>query len=344
MLPNQFSADNTAHNSTFHQVHAANGQRIPYIGKMVHRDDENIPDEAYDTLRPGQAMSKHINIARAYEWPSDGDYYLRVKQPREGTIYPDIMDTMIKITLKNVASHQHRAAAQQAKRTALAVSMHAPTTAMASPGKLKYEGCSSKKQREIYKWHADARSHVTSAQACTTSSCTSLVRTWFGNIDQRELAYSVTSQFDEMSKRMDNSIYVCDNAAMRRICSGGYTYAFVYPVDQLQKIHLCDFTFKVRDYGEKVQTVMHELSHFNAIGGTNDEVYGEERSQELARISPSKAVKTADNVGYFGKFQKLPFCQSKAGCESRKQEGEAVPEEAMVEAMEANPDVRMAAQ
>ena len=36
--------------------------------------------------------------------------------------------------------------------------------------------------------------------------------------------------------------------------------------------YICDFTFNYPDYSEKVQTVIHELSHFKHIGDTNDNV------------------------------------------------------------------------
>ena len=50
----------------------------------------------------------------------------------------------------------------------------------------------------------------------------------------------------------------------------GRTFAYVYPSDSTQTIYVCEFTFNYPDYAEKVQTVIHELSHFNSIGSTTD--------------------------------------------------------------------------
>ena len=47
---------------------------------------------------------------------------------------------------------------------------------------------------------------------------------------------------------------------------------------------------------EKVQTVIHEMSHFKHIGNTNDNAYGESRCINLAQQNFEKAIKTADSV------------------------------------------------
>merc|ERR1719502_2468843 len=90
-----------------------------------------------------------------------------------------------------------------------------------------------------------------------------------------------------MANVMDSSGYVCEGGMTSRqgsVC-GGSTYAFDYP-----------------DYSEKVQTVIHELSHFNHIGDTNDNAYGESTCMSLAQQDFQRAIQTADNVGYFGKY------------------------------------------
>ena len=120
-----------------------------------------------------------------------------------------------------------------------------------------------------------------------------------------------------MKNKYDNSIYSCpaDNADG---CDGN-TYAYVYPSDTTQKIYICLFTFDHPDYAEKVQTVIHELSHFDSIGGTTDNsksvhtcmphvadravrvAYGQEACYDLAQDSATaaQARSCADSYGYF---------------------------------------------
>merc|ERR1712086_270545 len=99
---------------------------------------------------------------------------------------------------------------------------------------------------------------------------------------------------------------------MRRVC-GGSTFAYVYPTDTQQNVYMCDFTFEYPDYSEKVQTVIHELSHFNHIGNTNDNAYGESTCINLAQSNFQAAIQTADNVGYFGKYANSCYRNAPSG-------------------------------
>ncbi|MFT4636565.1 MAG: peptidyl-Lys metalloendopeptidase [Chitinophagales bacterium] len=49
----------------------------------------------------------------------------------------------------------------------------------------------------------------------------------------------------------------------------------------------------------KAGTIIHELSHFNILGGTVDNVYGQSAARSLARNNPSSAINNADNHEYF---------------------------------------------
>ena len=46
-------------------------------------------------------------------------------------------------------------------------------------------------------------------------------------------------------------------------------------------------------------TLIHELSHFTVVAGTSDFAYGQSAASRLARTSPSRAVRNADNHEYF---------------------------------------------
>jgi peptidyl-Lys metalloendopeptidase len=49
----------------------------------------------------------------------------------------------------------------------------------------------------------------------------------------------------------------------------------------------------------KSGTIIHELSHFNIIAGTRDNVYSQNACRQLAIDNPSVAITTADNHEYF---------------------------------------------
>jgi len=41
------------------------------------------------------------------------------------------------------------------------------------------------------------------------------------------------------------------------------------------------------------------MSHFSAVAGTQDTVYGVAGCKNLAKTNPDKAISNADNLGYF---------------------------------------------
>jgi len=43
-------------------------------------------------------------------------------------------------------------------------------------------------------------------------------------------------------------------------------FAYVYPSDRSQRVHMCPFTFSYSVESEKMQTMIHELAHFDHIG------------------------------------------------------------------------------
>lgn len=88
------------------------------------------------------------------------------------------------------------------------------------------------------------------------------------------------------------------------------TYANVFP-DEPYRINLCPLFFEMPtmgsfapghsdlEYGTREGTLVHEMSHFNAIAGTDDICYGRTDCSALARRAPASAVRNADNYQYF---------------------------------------------
>jgi len=203
--------------------------------------------------------------------------------------------------------HQERTAAREAENEKI--------LAQTSVGAVSYNGCTSSESATLAQWHQDALHKIEAARACTKSSCSSQVDTWFGaSTTQSQFAAGATAQFNTMANVEGNTIYRCEsgNSAMSQVC-GGSTFAYVYPTDTSQNVYMCDFTFNYPDYSEKVQTVIHELSHFNHVGDTNDNAYGESTCINLAQSNFQAAIQTADNVGYFGKYANQCYQNAPSG-------------------------------
>ena len=77
-------------------------------------------------------------------------------------------------------------------------------------------------------------------------------------------------------------------------------YAYVYP-DSPYKIYLCKafWAAPVSGTDSRGGTLIHELSHFTAVAGTDDHVYGQTGAASLAASDPTQALNNADNHEYF---------------------------------------------
>ena len=82
-------------------------------------------------------------------------------------------------------------------------------------------------------------------------------------------------------------------------CTDNY-YAYVYP-NSPYEIWLCNAFWSAPATGtdSKAGTLVHELSHFNVVAGTDDHAYGQSACKSLATSNPSRAVDNADSHEYF---------------------------------------------
>ena len=82
-------------------------------------------------------------------------------------------------------------------------------------------------------------------------------------------------------------------------CNDSY-YAYVYP-SAPYKIYVCNAFWSAPLTGtdSKAGTLVHEMSHFNAVAGTDDHAYGKTAAGNLANSNPTKALDNADSHEYF---------------------------------------------
>ena len=77
-------------------------------------------------------------------------------------------------------------------------------------------------------------------------------------------------------------------------------YAYVYS-NQPYTIYLCNAFWNAPSTGtdSKAGTLIHEMSHFSVVAGTDDWAYGQSAARNLAIRSPKRAVDNADSHEYF---------------------------------------------
>jgi peptidyl-Lys metalloendopeptidase len=77
-------------------------------------------------------------------------------------------------------------------------------------------------------------------------------------------------------------------------------YAYVYPAEPY-KIYVCRVFWSAPALGTDSQagTLIHEMSHFTVVAGTDDWAYGQTAARALADEDPVKALDNADSHEYF---------------------------------------------
>ena len=117
--------------------------------------------------------------------------------------------------------------------------------------------------------------------------------TWFGAVNATRYTTG-KNHFDAIQAAFATKPITVDCG-----CKKTY-YAYVYPT-QPYKIYVCKafWSAPVTGTDSRAGTLIHEMSHFNVVAGTDDHVYGQSGAKSLAISNPDNALDNADNHEYF---------------------------------------------
>jgi len=124
---------------------------------------------------------------------------------------------------------------------------------------------------------------------------------WFGGYTASRYE-SVLSTFEKTAAAIESG-----NININCGCSESY-YAYVYP-NNPYNIYVCATYWRSSRTGvnSRAGTIVHELSHFNVVGRTDDHAYGVGAATSLALTDPNRATDNADNYEYFA--ENTPFVE-----------------------------------
>jgi len=127
----------------------------------------------------------------------------------------------------------------------------------------------------------------------SASNTSTRYNTWFGAATSARYNTAV-AHYDAINDAIDNQPITFDCS-----CKKSY-FAYVYPT-QPYKVYMCRAFWNANELGtdSRAGTIVHELSHFNAVAGTDDVVYGQSGAQSLANSDPDQALNNADSHEYF---------------------------------------------
>jgi len=126
-----------------------------------------------------------------------------------------------------------------------------------------------------------------------TASGTRRYVEWFGKFKQTRWN-KVQDHFNKIDDAFKTKPLTLDCS-----CTSS-AYAYVFP-GQPYKIYLCNAFWSAPMTGtdSKAGTLIHEMSHFTVVAGTDDHAYGQTAARNLAKSNPKLAVDNADSHEYF---------------------------------------------
>ncbi|MCS0589441.1 M35 family metallo-endopeptidase [Massilia norwichensis] len=261
------------------------GLPVRYLGIQVKRAAPTPAD--YIALKPGASRSVKVELSALYDMGTTGAYSVRWRDgatqlfSRPGVArtaaLPDAMPASIWID-----SRLPRGALDTGGATA-------------EGGGLSFSRCSNAQQETI-------AAAAQAAQAMAQDAGVYLQRTelgpryagWFGAPDPARSS-TVTRHFEAIKDAFANKPVTVDCG-----CKESY-YAYVYP-NQPYKIYVCKAFWSAPLTGtdSKGGTLVHEMSHFTVVAGTDDLAYGQPAARQLAASDPARAINNADSHEYFG--------------------------------------------
>lgn len=283
------------------------GAKVAYTGALIKRGKPTQAD--YYLLKPGASHTVKVELSSLYDMSVSGDYAIRYR-----TASPDLF-------LTTLATNNGRAGAAavnggasdigelQSGAAQVYIEGRLPRGAESpimqalkrpdgggtvSPAGLSYASCTASQQSTV-------ASAISAAKTMSNGSVTYMAKTsmgprytkWFGAVNATRQA-RVKANFAAIKDGFDNRNVVVDCS-----CKQSY-YAYVYPT-QPYKIYVCKAFWSAPLTGtdSKGGTLVHEMSHFDAVAGTDDNVYGQSGAASLAISNPAAAVQNADNHEYF---------------------------------------------
>jgi peptidyl-Lys metalloendopeptidase len=247
------------------------GTAVAYLGR--HYKWAAPQPEDFITLDRGQSLVATVDVATAYDFAETGTYSVAYGAG-------DVDNFTAGLT--------------SGLTSGLALQVEGRAFTIPGGANLTTTGCSSSRISSLTTAYSSARTMAASALSYltnTTPSGTPRYTTWFGTYSSSGWS-TARSHFTEISAKLSNEVADCT-------CTDS-AYAYVFPT-QPYKIYLCNAFWSAPNTGtdSRAGTLIHEMSHFNVVAGTNDNAYGQTACKRLATKSPARALDNADSHEYF---------------------------------------------
>jgi peptidyl-Lys metalloendopeptidase len=283
------------------------GKRCIYLGRVYKRGAPR--EEDYITIPSGKTVKEEIDFTEYYDVFKAADYSVKYKiglvqaGVEESTVlvkkYMKPQRTQAVLVRANIALFKLEDKRQPKTIDGIRVDelmMRTPDTVKKTPA---FSSCSLSQQSTIAKALAqavniaeDARTALADAPGWARYTAPRY-KEWFG-IFSNSRYNNVNTHFDKICDALVNKIITFDCSSTENY------YAYVYPT-RPYTIYLCKLFWTATLSGTDSQggTILHEMSHFNIVAGTDDQVYGQTGCRNIADSHPDCIVENADSHEYF---------------------------------------------
>jgi peptidyl-Lys metalloendopeptidase len=261
------------------------GQPVPYLGIQAKRAAPAAAD--YIALAPGASRSVTVELSKLYDMSVTGAYSVRYRAGKlQQFSAPGVMQGQAE-TAGLASAIWIDGRLPRGTLSALA--------APSGPAGLATSRCSNAQQDSIAGAVQAAQAMAADGNAYMSKRALGpRYANWFGAFDDAR-ANAIIRHFQAIGDAFATKPVTVDCG-----CNESY-YAYVYP-NQPYKIYVCNAFWSAPLTGtdSKGGTLVHEMSHFTVVAGTDDWVYGQSAAANLALSDPAKAVDNADSHEYFG--------------------------------------------
>jgi peptidyl-Lys metalloendopeptidase len=259
------------------------GEPVAYTGRLSKRPLPQASD--YIALAAGASLTETYEFTKAYDFARSGTYVVEYAVPT--------------VTGARVPSDAlYLWLQQRTLRAAAGVQKAADPSGFASQvaGKsLTFTSCSASQQTALSTAADEALNYANNAVAYLTTSrfATTRFTQWFGPGTRSSFA-TIRRNFLAIQDGFANKTVAFDCG-----CTDSF-YAYVFP-SQPYKVYLCSafWTAPMTGTDSKAGTLIHEMSHFTVVAGTDDYAYGQTAARALAISNPAQAIANADSHEYF---------------------------------------------
>ena len=252
------------------------GAAVDYIGAHYKRLAPTGND--YINLKSGESFTSTVDLAQYYDLSVSGNYELEYNYD-----------------VTALASNKLQLAVEGRSAPLLVVVPEAVS------GSTSFTRCSASQHTDLISARSNASTYAANAFSYLNAGTQGpRYTTWFGVYNSTRYN-TVKSHFSAIGSAMDTA-----SVTFNCSCKKKNVYAYVY-ANQPYTIYLCGvfWTAPMTGTDSKAGTLIHEMSHFTVVAGTDDWAYGQTAAKSLAISDPAKAVDNADSHEYFA--ENTPF-------------------------------------